>query len=464
MRQFVFSFKITIQIIFFFLCCVTSNAQKKEVFKFQKDDSLLKVIYLKQAESMHNTFVASFKSSPNYKDYKEIFSNRTEIVHELLTSSRSVTDSVAHNYLQRVLQKITQVNPELKDLTLRVFFSRDWWPNAFSLGDGTIVINAGLFMYMENEAQLAFTLSHELAHFYLDHGNIAIKKYVETINSKEFQDKLKKISKEEFRVNEKVDELTKAIVFNSRRHSREKETEADKQGLLFLKKSGYNTIAAKTCLQMLGKIDDSLIYKPLNLEQVFSFPNFYFNPRWIKFETTIFGKLGKNDGGITKAEKDSLKTHPDCEKRIALIQDSIYLNNSNGNSFQIDSTLFANLKRQFFAEIVEENYKQKNLSRNLYYSLLQLQANDNRPFAIYSVQRNLLLMYDFQKKHTLGKTIDVENKHLKDDYNLLLRMLSRISLSELAELCKAFYDTHNTEMNDYNGWDELSLTIKKINL
>ena len=426
MRLFFFNSKRTIPSIFFLLTCITLSAQKKDIFKFQKDDSAIKVIYLKQAENKNNALIASFKGTPNFKDYKEVFSNRVEMVNELLTCSRSVTDSIAHSYLQRILQKITQANPELQGLELRVFFSRDWWPNAFSLGDGTIVINAGLFVYLENEAELAFTLSHELAHFYLDHGNTAIKNYVETVNSKEFQDKLKKIAKEEFRVNAKVEELTKEFAFNSRRHSRSKEIEADKQAFIFLKKSGFNTFAAKTCLSMLGKIDDSLIYKPLNLQQVFTLPDFYFNHRWIKSETTIFGKLGKNDGGITKAEKDSLKTHPDCEKRIALLQDSLHLNSTNENNFKIDSTLFNNLKKQFFVEIVEENYKQKNLSRNLYYSLLQLQANENKPFAIYSVQRNLLSMYEFQKSHELGKTIDLENKYFKDDYNLLLRMISRI--------------------------------------
>src|SRR5690606_19405430 len=105
----------------------------------------------------------------------------------------------------------------------------------YSMGDGSIAINAGLFVYLDNEAELIFILCHEIAHYYLDHTNSSIKKYVETVNSDEVQKELKRLSKTQYRVNQQLEELTKAFTFNSRRHSRERETEADRMAFQFMK-------------------------------------------------------------------------------------------------------------------------------------------------------------------------------------------------------------------------------------
>jgi hypothetical protein len=445
------------------LFAVAANAQSKQLFSFQKDDSLLKDSYYKQAKQKHEEILASIKGTSNAKDYKKIYEDRFEQAGDLIKSSRCVTDAKAHAYIQSVLKKIVQANPELQPLNIRLFFTRDWWPNAYSMGDGTIAINAGLFVFMQTEAELAFALSHELAHLYLDHGGKAIQKYVETVNSKEFQAELKRISKEQFRSNEQLEKLAKGIVFNSRMHSREKETEADKQGFAFFRKAGYNLTGATSCLNMLAKIDDSLLFKPLDLQQVFNLTGSPFNPKWVRKETSIFSQVGKADETISQKEKDSLKTHPDCEKRIASLTDSLTYNPNATADFIVDAEMFGLLKKNFFAEITEETFKENNLSRNLYYSLLQLQANENMPLAIYSTARCLVQVYESQKNHTLGKSMDRENKYLSNDYNLLLRMCSRITLAEIASLANAFANQYNATMQEYTEWPTIVQKIRKIN-
>ena len=445
------------------LFSVAVNAQKKQVFPFQKDDSLLKDTYYKQAKQKNEETITALKGTDNAKEYKKIYEERFEQASELIKSSRCVTDAKAHAYIQAVVKRIVQANPELQPLNLRLFFTRDWWPNAYSMGDGTIAVNAGLFVFMQTEAELAFTLSHELAHFYLDHSGKAIQKYVETVNSKEFQAELKRISKEQFRSNEQLDKLTKGMVFNSRKHSRDKETEADKQGFAFFRKAGYNLTGAASCLKMLAKIDDTLLYKPLDLQQVLNFTESPFNNKWVRRETSIFSQVGKADESLSQQEKDSLKTHPDCEKRIASLADSLKYNPNASADFLVDAEAFQFLKKSFFAEITEETYKQNNLSRNLYFSLLQLQANENRPLAIYSTARCLVQIYDQQKNHTLGKAMERESKYLSNDYNLLLRMCSRITLAELATLANAFATHYNASMQEYSEWPTIVQKIKQIN-
>ena len=101
----------------------------------------------------------------NKKDYEKAYKNQLELVKDLLLSSRSVTEDSAYHYIQSVVKKIINSNEVLKELDVRVVFSRDLWPNAYSIGDGTIAFNAGLFIFLKNEAEMAFILCHELAHF-----------------------------------------------------------------------------------------------------------------------------------------------------------------------------------------------------------------------------------------------------------------------------------------------------------
>ena len=51
--------------------------------------------------------------------------------------------------------------------------------------------------------------------------------YVNTIYSDDFQKELKSIKKAEFNTKERVEKLALGLAFNTRRHSRYKESEAD---------------------------------------------------------------------------------------------------------------------------------------------------------------------------------------------------------------------------------------------
>lgn len=439
-------------IFLFFTSPIYCLAQLQPVYKFQQDDTLLKRKLYEQSVQKKNVLISAL-GKENKDDYKEIYEQRLEQVEDVLLSSRSVTDSVAYQYLQSLLNKIIAANPELSGIDVRVVFTRDWWPNAYSMGDGTIAFNAGLLVFMNNEAELAFVLCHELAHYYLDHSGKSINKYVATVNSEEFQKELKRLSKEEFRVNEQLEKLAKKLVFDNRRHSRDKEAEADKQAYLFLKRTGYSGMAIKTSLQMLDKVDDSSLFKPLNLQQMLSFNEYPFKPKWIKKESAIFGEMGEDDGsGLTIKEKDSLKTHPDCAKRIALLEDSIQ--QLKGKNFLVDEKLFEQLKEDFIAEITEQCFDSDNLSRNLYYSLQLLQEGKYTPLAIFSVVRAMNTLYEKQKEHKLGLTVDTENKYLPEDYNLLLRLLNRVRLEEMAAINYYFASRYREEMKGYAGFEE----------
>ncbi len=428
----------------------TGYGQSQVSYPFYKDDTLVRKAYYDEASKIHAALIKNL-AKEHKEDYKKIYESRFLLVKDLFTSARSVTAPVANEYLQQVVAKIVSANPELKPLNMRVVFSRDWWPNAYSVGEGTIAINAGLLTYLDSEAQLVFALCHEIAHYYLDHSGSAIKKYVETVNDDAFQKELRRLNRQQYRVNEQLEALAKDIAFDSRKHSRNNEAAADMQAYRFMKRAGYDCNAIVSTLELLDKIDDSSLFKPLNVEQAFQFETFPFKKRWIQKESTIFSAVDDNSDR-SKKEQDSLKTHPDCSKRIALLKDSITAAGTAGKQSLVSDAVFQQLKKDFIREITEFCFTEQNLSRNLYYSLLLLQSGQETALARYSIARCLNQIYVQQRDHSLGMHIDHEQKEYPEDYNILLRMLDKLRLEDLAAINTNFCLKHKEEMKDYEGF------------
>lgn len=446
----------------FSIITLPDSAQLQPVYSFQKDDSLLKKSYYDRSMDK-KAILPGLTDKNNAREYEKIYEDHFKEIGRLWQSDRSVTAPAAHGYLQSIVQKIISANEELKKTDARIVFTRDWWPNAYSMGEGTIAINAGLMVFLDNEAELVFVLCHELAHYYLDHTAKAIKKYVETVNSDAFQKELKRLAKTEYGANTQLEELAKSFTFSSRRHGRDNEAAADRLAFSFMKKTGYDCGAIKTGLELLDKVDDSLLYKPLALQQVFHFNEYPFKKKWIQKESSIFSQLSENDSPLSRKEKDSVKTHPDCSKRIALLHDSLQSMSAGGKKFLVNENLFNQLKKDFFIEMTEQCYRDENLSRNLYYSLLLLQAEKNIPVAVYSIARCLNQVYSNQKNHQLGLKIDTESKSYPEEYNDLLRMLNQLRLEEIAGLNYHFCKQYAWQMKGYAGFEAEMNTAKKLN-
>jgi hypothetical protein len=438
----------------FFAC----SAQDPSLYSFKKDDTVLrKSLYdvsVRKETSLINSLGKQYQS-----DYKKIYADRFKEISALWQSTRPVTEPAIYKYLQSIVDRIVSANPDLKGTDARIVFTRDWWPNAFSLGDGSIAINAGLLIFMDNEAELAFAISHEIGHYVLNHGDDRIKKYIEKLNNQDVQKELKRLSKEEFLVNQQAEKLLKNLLFDSRRHAREDEAEADRFAFEHLKNTGYDCMAIGTMLSSLDRVDDSAIFKPLILENIFSFSEYPFRKKWVDKESAIFSELSDDETSLTKKERDSLKTHPDCAQRIVLLQDSLKYH--PGKKFLVNEKMFNGLKKDFFLEMTEECYDRRSFSRNLYYSLLLLQSGQDTSFAIYSVVRCLNRIYLEQEAHNLDGSIDQEDKKYPADYNLLLRMLNRLKLDELATINYEFCKNHYEQMREYPGFRDELKKIKK---
>lgn len=450
------------ELIIIFLSSIVSNsaiAQSKLVYSFPADNIQLKNEIFNSAKEKNISLIASLEKE-NRDEFKEVYSDRFKMICSLMTSQRIVTESVAYNYLQTIFAKIVAVNPELKNMAVRLFFTRDWWPNASSLGEGTIVINAGLFIRLKNEAELAYVLCHELAHLYLDHSNQSIKKNVSNINSEEFKKEIRRLKRKEYGVNAEIENLLKRLAFNSRQHSREHETEADLQAMKFLRSTQFSMSGSITCLQMLDTVDDSAFYGKLDISRLLNFKSYPFNEKWIKNESSIFGQMKEDASGLSQKERDSLRTHPDCNKRIAAILPLISGKKDN-QFFLVDSSLFIHLQSRLSIEIIEQLYREENFTLFMYFALGLLKTNQERPYAIYSLTRALNSMYTAQLNHRIGLVTDKESRSQSQDYNLICRMVDRLRLKELAEMNYYLCQNFESEMKDFTDFQKEFQQAKK---
>jgi Zn-dependent protease with chaperone function len=375
----------------------------------------------------------------NKKELAAVFRERQQGIRERITAGEVVTDAQAEAYLQQLAAPVFRANPQLKPSELRLLFSRAWWPNASSLGEGTILFNIGLFSRLQNEAQAVFVLCHELAHYYQDHGNKAIRSYVATVNSAAFQQELKEIRNMEYRQNEQAVRLVKGLAFNSRRHSREHEFEADSLALELMKPTGYDLNEALSALALLDTIDQAYYPAPL-LEKEFHFAAYPFKKSWLQSNAFQFS-IQKEERG--KAEEDSLKTHPDCTRRIARLSGQVArAKAARGKTFLSSEETFRRLARQFEWEMLAYSFESGRVSQCLYLALMLTRAHADQAYPPAMVGKCLNELYTRQKAHELGKVADLPGSHHPKAYNDLLQLIQNLRLNEMAALSYHFLQQH----------------------
>jgi beta-barrel assembly-enhancing protease len=96
----------------------------------------------------------------------------TENAGETLSLHRALYDNPRiQEYVNRLGQQIV---PEDSDKLYSFKVVYHPIPYAYTLSTGTILVSTGMISMLENEAQLAYVLAHELAHVYKDHWRIKV--------------------------------------------------------------------------------------------------------------------------------------------------------------------------------------------------------------------------------------------------------------------------------------------------
>ena len=156
---------------------------------------------------------------------------------EILNTEKISTDSAAVNALNRVGPRIASAS-EQKDFQWEFKVIESEQANAFCLPGGKVALYTGILPYMENDAEMAVVIGHEVSHAIARHGGERISQgYIQSFGSELVSSAFESAAAKEIAVAVYgVTTNLTAILPYSRLH----ESEADKIGMMLMAKAGYD--------------------------------------------------------------------------------------------------------------------------------------------------------------------------------------------------------------------------------
>lgn len=437
-------------------CSVVVSAQS-EVYKLSGTDLVALQSLSDKHENFYKQTIASLPGR-HKKELLQLYKARWDNARQKFERKEIYTSAPATSYLNEIVKEIVASNPSLGNLPLNCYFSRSGNPNASYVGEGMILINMGLFSRLDNESQLAFVICHEIAHQYLKHSENTIANYVARLNSKEVQDELRTIKSSRYRRNQPLEELTNSITFDTRRHVRQNECDADSLAVELLKNTKFDVSEVITALTILDNTDSDTVSTNESLQRLFNSDKYPFQQKWLAKEEGLLGGHAKLQ--VTELE-DSLKTHPDCKYRISKLT-PVISKFHGGNKNVVDPAAFRHFANLFQYEVVEYAYSSDNYSRSMFYTLALLERMPNDAYLISNIGRLLNGLYFAQKDHHLNDYVDLPAPAYPSNYNSLLQFIQNLYPENLASINYHFLEHYRGKLKDYPPFMEAYRTSVQI--
>ena len=155
------------------------------------------------------------------------------MAQEVAQTEKVLDDAIWQNYLNEVGQRIANVC-DRRDIEYHFTVIESDQINAFAAPGGYIYFYTGLLREMDNEAEMAMVLSHEISHVVARHG---IKRLQATLGVAAAYELVFGGDSTSALLNTAIG-LGLGLVFSG--YSRENEREADSYGMHYLVKAGYD--------------------------------------------------------------------------------------------------------------------------------------------------------------------------------------------------------------------------------
>lgn len=280
------------------------------------------------------------------------------VLHELLLSGDVIFGDPMTEYLNSVADRLLRTRPTLAD-QITVYTLKSYNPNAFMTADGKMFVTTALLAQVQNEAEIAFVMAHEIGH----HANNDI--------ARELQ----------FDLGDNDGAAGAGIsnryhLLESYSYSRELETEADDFALELLKESeAYDPAEAID-------VFDVLLYAYLPYDDV------KFDPHWILPESVqVPQRLLINEvNPITAFEDydDSESTHPNIKKRKERYMKALIESESTvaNGAYPQGEDRFLDIQRMARVNVIRQDLQSNHYPRAIYNSfILASQDSSMIPFA-----------------------------------------------------------------------------------
>lgn len=390
----------------------------------------LNLEYKKKFESINKMKSALNSAQKNIT--KEIYSEIQDNFLEKINSNNFICDDKINPYLQGLMGEVLAKN-SIKQEGYKMLLSRNSEINAYNTGDGTIVVNYGLFLATDNEDELVFIISHEIGHQFLNHMKNDIEAFAQLSTSEEVVRKTKEIRRLKYGKATTASDLLKNIRYQNYSERRKKEIEADSIGLVFYKKTLRNPKAA---IAVLGKLDDSDKEKdsimPADYKRIFEKGGFVVKQKYFEEEESLFKKYDKTK----RINIDSLKTHPDCITRVKLLKD--HLDNKFTDQYS-SSNSFSEIKKNSTYQNLFNLFTAEKYGLSLYEALKLYKDDSENPILKNIIYLNFAKIYASRGNYTINRYVPAhDNLHNTASLNRFISFVNNIKMTDLEIIMNNF--------------------------
>jgi len=353
-------------------------------------------------------------SEGDEKETKQTFLLESSfLINQVLGSGRVLFNDPISTYLSQILDTILVNEPELRS-KVRVYALRSSLVNSFTTDDGIILVNLGLVAQLENEAQLAFILCHELVHFTEHH---VINAYVQNEELKRGVGEYKRGSFDE-------------RMLAKSGYSKDLEKEADRLGLKRFLNTHYS-------LETVSNVFDVMRYAHLPFDDI-AFENDFFDQAYYRMDDSYFMNQVRP---VEARENENPETdsHPSPTERQQLI--SRYINNAaqieTTSNYLVSENRFKELRNTCRFELSNLYLKSNQPVLSIYNSYLLGKTFPENPFLQKNIAKALYTLSKFKTGGNYGY-VHPGFSHIEGESQQLYHLFYRLQPEELCILATGF--------------------------
>ncbi len=317
------------------------------------------------------------------------------VTSELLLSGNVVFNDTLSGYIKLVAKELLKNDAETLS-KLNFFVVKSAFVSTLSNQEGIVLISSGLLARINNEAQLAFIIAREIAHYKLKHQ---AKLYLNNDISNNGAYNLKLIE----------DNLLKSSNF-----SEEQEAQADSLASALFNNTNYSSNAIKDVLKIFNSSNHPVAQETFDIR--------YFNSTYFKIPDTYF---------FTQAnpinEVDENYTQPNI-----ILRNNAIKNIMNG---EIDSFLLPKNQFHYCRDIARFEMSSLYLSDRqyasaIYNSYMLLQKYPNNEFLLSNIANSLYFLAKYSNKNAL-QYVNAHHENIQGESQQLHLLFSVMKNEEL---------------------------------
>lgn len=374
--------------------------------------------------------------------YKKKHKQKIDAELKMLSSDAIIASGELYLKINSIFNKIVKSNPEIPQNTRLVLYrSNDF--NAFTMGDNIVFIHVGLLQDLKNEAQIALVISHEIAHNTLRHVEESLIESVKRETDKTLEKEINGILRTEYGKVSSLNALLLPRILESREKSRLHEYEADSLGLMYLKNAQFNLTDALSMFHAMEK-------KSKNSSDSLNYATF-FHFQTIPTIEALDAEYTRESSLGTFTKDDSklpyLATHPYERDRFYKLASILKVDTTFKVYEPKEDTFHQLLKQQIGIEMVQNSWRNKNISEVIYYAINLLEKSPESPEAKEHLALAFKSLAYLKKKRIAGKFLQLQNPKFPEDIDRVCALTYAISPSD----CKELFDAYNKQITQFNS-------------